>query len=113
MDGFLGWFRFYVHLSSIIQHPSIYPSLMVCRWPVASLQQLSFFFSCAAITQKHKFLESSTKNFAVCGWVEEESRKKLAERSNNENPVVVVMKDLNHAVMGNFAVICATKFNAG
>ncbi len=90
----------YHPLSSI--HPSIHPSLMVCQWPVASLQQLSFFFSCAAITQKHKFLESSTKNFAVCGWVEEESRKKLAERSNNENPVVVVMKDLNHAVGGKF-----------
>jgi len=24
---FLGWFCFYVHLSSIIQHPSIHPSI--------------------------------------------------------------------------------------
>jgi hypothetical protein len=42
-------------------------------------------------------------------------QKKLAERIINENPVVVVvvMRDLNHAVVGNFAVICATKFNAG
>jgi hypothetical protein len=83
----------------------------VCRLAVASLQQLSFFFSCAVITQKHKFLESSTKNLQFVGG--RRKKKNLAERSNNENPVVVVMRDLNHAMVGTFAVICATKFNAG
>jgi hypothetical protein len=114
MDGFLGWFCFYVHLSSIIQHPSIHPSIPH-GVPVAGC------FTAAALVllqlrsdhAKAQILREFHEEFAVCGWVEEESRKKLAERSNNENPVVVVMKDLNHAVMGNFAVICATKFNAG
>jgi hypothetical protein len=96
MDDFiLGWFCFHVHPSSSI-HPSIHPSLMVCRWTVASLQQqLSFLFSCAVITQKHKFLESSTKNLQFVGG--KKKAEKLAERGNNENPVVM----------------CATKFNAG
>jgi hypothetical protein len=101
---FLGWLCFYVHLSSIIQHPSIHPSIHPCCFTAAALVLLQM----RSDHQKHKFLASSTKNLQFVGG--RRKQKNLAERSNNENPVVVVMRDLNHAVVGNFALICATKF---
>jgi hypothetical protein len=97
------------HPSSI--HPSIPHGVPVGgRFTAAALVLLQL----RSDHVKAQILGEFFEEFAVCGWKKKAEKISTAE-SNNENPVVVVvvMRDLNHAVVGSFAVICATKFNAG
>jgi hypothetical protein len=67
---FLGWLCFYVHLSSIIQHPSIHPSIHPCCFTAAALVLLQLRSDHA----KAQILGEFHEEFAVCGW------KKKAEK---------------------------------